>query len=131
MAALQWQVEDGIAVLTLDVAGKPVNTISAAVKAEFRSTLEELAKDASVKAVALFSGKADNFIAGADIEEFVALTNAAEAERLSAEGQELINSVAQLGKPIVAGIHGACLGGGHVLRLCRDCMSVVCDVDTH
>ncbi len=117
MAALKWQVEDGIAVLTLDVAGKPVNTISAAVKAEFRSTLADLAKDTSVKAVALLSGKADNFIAGADIEEFVALTNAAEAERLSAEGQELINSVAQLGKPIVAGIHGACLGGGLELAL--------------
>ncbi|HXI32575.1 MAG TPA: fatty acid oxidation complex subunit alpha FadJ [Gemmatimonadales bacterium] len=117
MAALKWQVADGIAVVTLDVPGKPVNTISAAVKAEFQSMLQGLAKDASVKAVALFSGKADNFIAGADIEEFVALTNAAEAERLSAEGQELINRVADLGKPIVAGIHGACLGGGLELAL--------------
>ncbi len=117
MAALTWQVVDGIAVVTLDVPGKPVNTISAAVKAEFRAAFEELAKDASVKAVALFSGKVDNFIAGADIEEFVALTNAAEAERLSAEGQELINGIAQLGKPVVAGIHGACLGGGLELAL--------------
>jgi 3-hydroxyacyl-CoA dehydrogenase/enoyl-CoA hydratase/3-hydroxybutyryl-CoA epimerase len=117
MAALTWQVADGIAVVTLDVAGKPVNTISAAVKAEFQSMLAGLAKDGSVKAVALFSGKADNFIAGADIEEFVALSNAAEAERLSAEGQELINRVADLGKPVVAGIHGACLGGGLELAL--------------
>jgi 3-hydroxyacyl-CoA dehydrogenase/enoyl-CoA hydratase/3-hydroxybutyryl-CoA epimerase len=117
MAALTWQVADGIAIVTLDVAGKPVNTISAAVKAEFRAALDGLAKDGSVKAVALFSGKADNFIAGADIEEFVALGNAAEAERLSAEGQDLINMVAALGKPVVAGIHGACLGGGLELAL--------------
>jgi 3-hydroxyacyl-CoA dehydrogenase/enoyl-CoA hydratase/3-hydroxybutyryl-CoA epimerase len=117
MATLTWQVADGIAVVTLDVPGKPVNTISAAVRAEFRSALEGLARDASVKAVALFSGKADNFIAGADIEEFVSLTNAAEAERLSAEGQELINRVADLGKPIAVGIHGGCLGGGLELAL--------------
>jgi 3-hydroxyacyl-CoA dehydrogenase/enoyl-CoA hydratase/3-hydroxybutyryl-CoA epimerase len=117
MAAIRWEVEDGVAIVTLDVPGKPVNTISAAVKAEFRSTFDGLARDASIKAVAFFSGKADNFIAGADIEEFVKLGNAAEAERLSAEGQELINRIADFGKPVVAGIHGACVGGGLELAL--------------
>src|SRR5256885_2573467 len=42
-----------------------------------------------------FSGKPDNFIAGADIEEFVALSSAAEAERLVADGQELLERVAR------------------------------------
>src|SRR4029077_15334953 len=59
-----------------------------------------------------FSGKPDTFIAGADIDEFVALATAAEAERLSAEGQALLERVARFPKPVAVGIHGACLRGG-------------------
>ena len=115
--ALTWEVADGIAVVILDCKDKPVNTISRAVKDEFRACFEALGKDASVQAVAFFSGKTDNFIAGADIEEFVRLTSAAEAERLSADGQELLEQVARFAKPVVAGIHGACLGGGFEFAL--------------
>src|SRR5207247_2396940 len=50
--------------------------------------------------------------AGADIEEFVAITTAAEAERLSASGQAMLERVARFAKPVAVGIHGACLGGG-------------------
>ncbi len=115
--ALTWEVQDGIAVVVLDCQGQPVNTISRAVKDEFRACFETLANDASVQAVAFFSGKAENFIAGADIEEFVTLTSAAEAERLSADGQDMLEQVARLPKPVAAGIHGACLGGGFEFAL--------------
>src|SRR3989449_5383082 len=53
------------------------------------ATFDALEHDTAVRAVAFFSGKPENFIAGADIEEFVRLTTASEAERLSAEGQEI------------------------------------------
>ncbi|HEU5260712.1 MAG TPA: fatty acid oxidation complex subunit alpha FadJ [Gemmatimonadales bacterium] len=111
-SALTWELIDGIALVTLDLKGEPVNKISRAVKDEFLVTFAGLERDAAVQAVALFSGKPENFIAGADIEEFVKLTTAAEAERLSADGQELLERVARLPKPIAVGIHGACLGGG-------------------
>jgi 3-hydroxyacyl-CoA dehydrogenase/enoyl-CoA hydratase/3-hydroxybutyryl-CoA epimerase len=65
-----------------------------------------------VKAVVFMSGKADIYIAGADVEEFVALKSATEAERLAAGGQEMLDRVARFPKPVVAAIHGACLGGG-------------------
>src|SRR5207253_7640460 len=73
---------------------------------------ESLEREGAVRAVAFLSGKPDNFIAGADIEEFVALSSAAEAERLVADGQEMLEQVARFPKPIAVGIHGACLGGG-------------------
>ena len=118
--ALTWEIQDGIAVVVLDCKDKPVNTISRAVRDEFRACFERLANDSSVQAVAFFSGKPDNFIAGADIEEFVRLTSAAEAERLSADGQDMLEQVAKFPKPVVAGIHGACLGGGFEFALaCR------------
>lgn len=117
MPALTWELQDGIAVLTLDVPDRPVNVISRAVKDEFNATFERLAAEREVQAVALFSGKPDNFIAGADIEDFLKLSSAAEAERLSAEGQEMLNRVAAFPKPVVVGIHGACVGGGLELAL--------------
>src|SRR5438876_8570037 len=115
--AVTWEVTDGIATVVLDLKGQPVNVLSRAVKDEFIACFAALADDARVRAVAFFSGKADNFIAGADIEEFVTLTSAAEAERLSADGQEMLDRVARFPKPIAVGIHGACLGGGFEFAL--------------
>jgi len=118
--ALTWALADGIAVVTFDLPGEPVNKISRAVKQDVLATFEALERDAQVQAVAFFSGKPDTFIAGADIEEFVTLTSAAEAERLSADGQDLLERVARFPKPIAVGIHGACLGGGLEFALaCR------------
>jgi 3-hydroxyacyl-CoA dehydrogenase/enoyl-CoA hydratase/3-hydroxybutyryl-CoA epimerase len=110
--ALTWESADGIAVVTFDLRGEPVNKITQSVKEEFIATFETLARDPEVKAVAFFSGKPDGFIAGADVDEFVALTTAAQAQRLSAGGQDMLERVARFPKPVVVGIHGACLGGG-------------------
>ena len=115
--AVTWDIDDGIARVVLDLKGQPVNVISRAVKDEFIACFTALADDARVRAVAFFSGKAENFIAGADIEEFVKLGSAAEAERLAADGQEMLERVARFPKPIAVGIHGACLGGGFEFAL--------------
>lgn len=115
--AVTWEVDDGIATVVLDLKGQPVNVISRAVKDEFLACFAGLADDARVRGVAFLSGKPDNFIAGADIEEFVMLGSAAEAERLSADGQEMLERMARFPKPIAVGIHGACLGGGFEFAL--------------
>ena len=60
--ALTWEITDGIAVVVLDSKDRPVNTISRAVKDEFVACFEALGGDASVRAVAFLSGKADHFI---------------------------------------------------------------------
>ena len=112
MAAITWEVRDGVAIVTLNKPDGPVNVISQPVKDEMYAMLTALERDARVRAVAFFSGKADNFIAGADIEEFVKLTSAAEAEQLSRDGQAMLDRVAAFPKPIAVGIHGSCLGGG-------------------
>jgi len=112
MPALTWDVLDGIAVVTLDKPDAPVNVISRAVKDEVYAMLVALERDARVRAVAFFSGKPDNFIAGADIEEFVKLETAADAEQLSRDGQAMLDRIAAFPKPVAVGIHGACLGGG-------------------
>ncbi|MFL5516546.1 MAG: fatty acid oxidation complex subunit alpha FadJ [Gemmatimonadales bacterium] len=117
MSAFSTEVRDGIAVVTFDLPGEPVNKLNAAVKVEFEALLIRIRDDAEIRAVVLISGKPDTFIAGADIEEFTALTTQADAERLSFEGQEMVSRVETLPKPVVAAIHGACLGGGLELAL--------------
>jgi 3-hydroxyacyl-CoA dehydrogenase/enoyl-CoA hydratase/3-hydroxybutyryl-CoA epimerase len=87
------------------------------VALEFDGLLTRLENDAAVNALVLISGKPDNFIAGADIEEFTHLRTAEEATSLSRRAQELMNRVAASRKPIVAAIHGSCLGGGLELAL--------------
>ena len=117
MSAFTTELIDSIALVTLDLPGEPVNKLSNAVRIEFEALLIRLRDDAEVKAVVFISGKPDSFIAGADIEEFTALTTQAEAERLSFEGQEMVSRVETLPKPVVAAIHGACLGGGLEMAL--------------
>ncbi len=117
MSALEFEVENGIAVITLDVPGAPVNTLSTAVATEFDALLTRIGPDPDVRGIVLISGKEDNFIAGADIEEFTRIRTAEEATLLSRRAQDLMNRVAASSKPIVAAIHGACLGGGYELAL--------------
>jgi 3-hydroxyacyl-CoA dehydrogenase/enoyl-CoA hydratase/3-hydroxybutyryl-CoA epimerase len=112
MAAFRYAVSDGIARVVLDLPGEPVNKITRSVREELDRLLDRLEGDAGVRAVILSSGKPDTFIVGADIDEFVALRSREEARELVRAGQRLINRLPALGKPIVAAIHGACLGGG-------------------
>ncbi len=105
-------VRDGIAHAVLDLPGEPVNKITAGVREELAALLTRLAGDPAVRAVVLRSAKPDTFIAGADIEEFVALESAPAAEALVRSGQMLVSRLGEIGKPVVAAIHGACLGGG-------------------
>ena len=117
MSAFTVATDNGIAVVTIDLPGEPVNKLNAAVSDEFKALLERLATDGGVRAVVLISGKPDTFIAGADIEEFVRLRTQADAEALSRDGQATMNRVADFPKPVIAAINGACLGGGFELAL--------------
>jgi len=112
MTALTLSVSDGIARLVMDLPGEPINKITRELRQELDQVLRSIWGDSSIRAVVLLSGKPDTFIAGADINEFVALENRDQAFQLVREGQTLLNRIPALKKPVVAAIHGACLGGG-------------------
>ena len=65
--ALTTAIDDGVAVVTLDLPGESVNKFSRAVRDEFAAILTELEADASVRAMVIISGKPEMFVAGADI----------------------------------------------------------------
>ncbi len=110
--AMSLEIEDGVAIITMDLPNEPVNKLNRAVKDDFIDLLRRLDGDSAIQAAVLISGKPDTFIAGADIEEFLEVKTADDAERLSLDGQSLLDRLEQLRTPVVAAIHGACLGGG-------------------
>ena len=112
VGAFTTSVADGIARVALNLTGEPINKLSRAVGEEFGAVLDEMAKDDVVRAIVFISDKPGSFIAGADIDEFVALESRDQAYQLVRDGQRLFSRLTDLGKPVVAAIHGACLGGG-------------------
>ena len=112
--------ERGVLVVTLDLPGEKVNTLGQQMIGEFDALLDEIAAADTVKAVVIRSGKPDNFIAGADIKDFSHITSAEEGEALSRTGHAILDKLAGTRVPVVAAIHGTCVGGGTELALaCR------------
>jgi len=71
MPSISLTRDGDVAILSLDVAEAPVNTLSLALAEELRVLFDEIERDNSVTSAVLISGKPDNFIAGADIEQFL------------------------------------------------------------
>jgi 3-hydroxyacyl-CoA dehydrogenase/enoyl-CoA hydratase/3-hydroxybutyryl-CoA epimerase len=112
MSSLTMNVQDGIAHVRIDLPGEPVNKITAGLRDELNRVFDAIHGDSSVRAAILISAKPGSFIAGADIDEFVRLKSSDAALELVRTGQTLVNRFDTVGKPFVAAIHGACLGGG-------------------
>lgn len=115
--ALTYAVDAGVALATFDLPGAPVNVLGTAAAEAFGALLDRLERDPDVRACVLFSGKQDGWIAGADIEQFLHVRTAADAEALSRQGQAIADRVERGRVPVVAAVHGACLGGGLELAL--------------
>ena len=115
--ALNTEIINGIAVITLDLPGSPVNKFNRGLKDEFVALFDRLERDLNVRAAVLLSGKKDSWIAGADIDEFLELKSAAEAERLSHDGQLLLDSIHEMRTPLICAIHGAAMGGAVELAI--------------
>ena len=113
-----------VLVLTLDMPGEPVNKLAQPLADEMAQVMAAIDRDPTVRACVITSGKRDSFIAGADIEQFLEFRREVDAARASQLGQEMLNALAALRVPVVAAIHGACLGGG--LELALACRYRVC-----
>ncbi|ABA58205.1 short chain enoyl-CoA hydratase / 3-hydroxyacyl-CoA dehydrogenase [Nitrosococcus oceani ATCC 19707] len=111
--------EDNAAIIWLDVPDVSVNTLQADFAQDFNRVLEQLSADKDLEVVVLASAKED-FIAGADIKMLTQLPDAEAARQLSRTAQQAMDQLEAFPLPIVAAIHGVCLGGGlEVALACR------------
>jgi 3-hydroxyacyl-CoA dehydrogenase len=104
-----YEVRDGVAVITLN--NPPVNGLGYEVRAAVAAGLDRAMADAAVQAV-IITGAGKSFSGGADIKEFGSPKALAEPNLLS-----LIKAVEECSKPVVAAMHGTCMGGGLELAL--------------
>ena len=108
-----------IAYMEWDLIGEKVNKLSSPVMARLKELVEEL-KASSYKAVILVSKKDNIFIAGADIDEIKKLTSRQDFIDKLGPAHEIFNALEDLPMPVIAAIHGACLGGGCELVMACD-----------
>ncbi len=117
----------GIGVLWMDQQGSKVNKIGPEMIGMFNPLLDELEKDANLKALVLISRKKD-FIAGADIEGFSNVKKPGDWLPIAEQGHRILERIENSRKPIVAAIHGACMGAG--LEIALACSARVAAIDS-
>src|SRR6186713_1505935 len=114
--------QDGrVAILTLD--HPPVNALSARLLEELEEEYDRLDRSDDTRSIVIRGEGEKAFVAGADITEFPAMREAIEeaAETGSARGIQKLAGRMDAGRtPVVAAIHGYCLGGGLELAMACD-----------
>jgi 3-hydroxyacyl-CoA dehydrogenase/enoyl-CoA hydratase/3-hydroxybutyryl-CoA epimerase len=122
--ALRTENRNGVLIVTLDQPGDEVNKVDRALGGAVERVLEQVERDKTIYSMVITSGKPNIFIAGADIEQFLDFKLEIDAENASRFGQRLLNLLEKTRVPVVAAIHGACLGGG--LELALACTYRIC-----
>jgi len=92
-----FDAEDGVAVVLLDRAGEPMNTIGPAIFDDFAAVVDRIETDPSIKAVVFGSAKKGNFLAGADIRFFEIVGAQRSHERCHGEEPFAVAGKEQLG----------------------------------
>jgi len=110
LANVLYEKKNGLAYVTVN-RPKVLNALNTPTWKDLRTAFEDARDDLTIRG-AILTGAGDKaFIAGADIGELAQVT-AFEAEQSSRFGQEALDLVENLGKPVVAAVNGFALGGG-------------------
>jgi len=112
---LLYQERDNLALVTINRPEKR-NALNRKAIGELHSCFQELRSHKTVRSIILTGAGDKAFVAGADIGELSLLTPL-EAKEYSRQGQQLLDMIESLGKPVVAAVNGYALGAGCELAL--------------
>lgn len=104
-----------VAIVTLN-RPKVLNALNSQTLSELASVMAELKADAGVRAIVLTGAGEKSFVAGADINELAALSPI-EGKEHARVGQRVLDTIENLGKPVIAAVNGFALGGGCELAM--------------
>ena len=116
--AKHWRWEQdrhGLAWLTFDKQGESTNTFSRDALVELGAALDAITA-AKPKGLIIRSAK-DNFIAGADINQFTRFQTPEEALEFTRLGWDTMQKLRDLPFPTTAMVNGFCMGGGLEMAL--------------
>ena len=110
------EASGGIATVTVNRPDK-LNALNAQTLGELAAAFDALEADASVRCLIVTGSGEKAFVAGADINELVAMPSAMAAKDLAFYGQQVFGRLEKMSKPSIAMINGFALGGGCELAL--------------
>jgi enoyl-CoA hydratase/carnithine racemase len=110
LANVLYEKKGAIAYVTVN-RPKVLNALNTPTLKDLLTALEDARDDTAVRGVILTGAGNKAFIAGADISELARVT-AFEAEQSSRFGQDVLDLIENLGKPVIAAVNGFALGGG-------------------
>ena len=118
-----WRYEvdfERIAWATFDREGESANSLGQRPLEELGRIVELVeagALDGSVRGLVIMSGKEKGFIVGADIREFEKLKTEVQVIEAIKPVNQMLDRIENMKVPVVAAIHGVCVGGGLELVL--------------
>jgi enoyl-CoA hydratase/carnithine racemase len=110
LANVLYEKRNGIAYVTVN-RPKVLNALNTPTWKDLRTAFEDARDDATVRGVILTGAGNKAFVAGADIGELAQATGF-DAEQSSRFGQQVLDLIENLGKPVIAAVNGFALGGG-------------------
>lgn len=127
MKTIKYELQAGIATLTFDEPGSPVNTMCAQWQDDLTAAVQQvLADQEAIRGIVLASAKT-TFFAGADLKGTMRLKpqDAPLVFREIEQVKKNFRTLETLGKPVVACLNGAALGGGWEVALAAHCRVAV------
>jgi cyclohexa-1,5-dienecarbonyl-CoA hydratase len=113
VTGLRTSLSDGVGHITLD--HPPLNILTRDVLAQLRDALTQWQDDHTVRAL-IIDGAGKHFSVGADVSEHLPPHH----ETLIPEFLDTVRAIVEFPLPVVAAVHGQCLGGGCEVALAAD-----------
>jgi acrylyl-CoA reductase (NADPH)/3-hydroxypropionyl-CoA dehydratase/3-hydroxypropionyl-CoA synthetase len=113
------QVAPGKVVSLVMIANPPVNSLNERSLDELNTVLQHLVHRKETVAVVI-TGSGNAFVAGADVKELLEIGEGGDRESaltLPNAAHQAFRTIEALGKPVIAAVNGAALGGGNELVL--------------
>jgi len=108
-------IENGIFTITINRPDK-LNALNKEVMKDLEEITKEIEDTDEIKAAIITGSGQKAFVAGADISEFIGLSNG-EGMDLARKGQDVFFKIENCRKPIIAAVNGFALGGGCELAM--------------
>lgn len=119
-STIRWeQDETGVVTLVLDDPNQSANTMNDAFKTSLHAVADRLEAEKDTVRGIIFTSAKKTFFAGGDLRDLIAVTPE-HAQRAFEAGQGIkrdLRRIETLGKPVVAAVNGAALGGGYEIAL--------------
>ena len=115
-----YETKGSICYLTLN-RPEVFNALNRHLVLDLAAALKQAESEAAIRVIIL-RGAGKAWCAGGDLEELLQLTKAVAAERRGylMDFKTMIDTVRRISKPVIAAVHGVCVGGGNEINIACD-----------